>query len=344
MRLIITGGAGFIGSGFIRYILQTRSDWQIINFDALTYAGNLENLSDIEDHPRYQFVRGSIDNHEQVRELVARGADAIINFAAESHVDRSIMDAASFVQTNVVGTQILLDAARKARNLRFIQISTDEVYGTLGPTGSFTETSPLAPNSPYAASKAAADLLARSYHATYGMAIVITRCCNNYGPYQFPEKLIPLMTLNAIQDSQLPLYGDGLYRRDWVHVVDHSRAIETILENGQPGSVYNIGADHEETNLDLVQKILRILNKPDSLIESVRDRPGHDRRYAVDATKLRQELGWAPIVPFDQGLRETIEWYQSSRSWVDRVRTGEYQSYYRRMYSQREKTLDELQY
>ena len=342
MRLIVTGGAGFIGSGFIRHILQTRSDWQIVNFDALTYAGNLENLSDVEDNPRYEFVRGSIDSCEQVGDLVAHGADAIINFAAESHVDRSIMDAGSFVQTNVVGTQILLEAARKARSLRFIQVSTDEVYGTLGPTGSFTETSPLAPNSPYAASKAAADLLARSYHATYGMAIVITRCCNNYGPYQFPEKLIPLMTLNAIQDNKLPIYGDGLYSRDWVHVVDHCRAIETILEDGQPGSVYNIGADHEETNLDLVLQILRTLNKPDSLIESVRDRPGHDRRYAVDATKLREELGWDPIVPFDEGLRETIEWYRSNRSWVDRVRTGEYQSYYLRMYGQREKTLDEL--
>ena len=342
MRLIITGGAGFIGSGFIRHILQTRSDWQIINFDALTYAGNLENLSAVEDNPRYEFVRGSIDEHEQASDVVAREADAIINFAAESHVDRSIMDAASFVQTNVLGTQILLEAARKARSLRFIQISTDEVYGTLGPTGSFTETSPLAPNSPYAASKACADLLARSYHSTYGMDIVVTRCCNNYGPYQFPEKLIPLMTLNALQDRKLPVYGDGLHTRDWVHVLDHSRAIEAILEDGQPGSVYNIGADHEETNLDLVQKILRLLNKPDSLIESVRDRPGHDRRYAVDATKLRDELGWAPIVPFDQGLRETIEWYKSNRSWVDRVSSGEYQGYYRRMYGERERTLDEI--
>ena len=342
MKLIITGGAGFIGSGFIRHILQTRSDWQVINFDALTYAGNLENLSDVEDNPRYQFVRGSIDKYEQARDVVARGADAIINFAAESHVDRSIMDAASFVQTNVVGTQILLEAARKARGLRFIQVSTDEVYGTLGPTGSFTETSPLAPNSPYAASKACADLLARSYHSTYGMDIVITRCCNNYGPRQFPEKLIPLMTLNALQNRKLPIYGDGLYTRDWVHVLDHSRAIEAILEAGQPGSVYNIGADHEETNLDLVRKILSLLNKPDSLIESVRDRPGHDRRYAVDATRLRDELGWAPIVPFDQGLRETIQWYQSNRSWVDRVSSGEYRGYYRRMYGEREKTLDEI--
>ena len=342
MKLIITGGAGFIGSGFIRHILQTRSDWQVINFDALTYAGNLENLSDVEDNPRYQFVRGSIDKYEQARDVVARGADAIINFAAESHVDRSIMDAASFVQTNVVGTQILLEAARKARGLRFIQVSTDEVYGTLGPTGSFTETSPLAPNSPYAASKACADLLARSYHSTYGMDIVITRCCNNYGPRQFPEKLIPLMTLNALQNRKLPIYGDGFYTRDWVHVLDHSRAIEAILEDGQPGSVYNIGADHEETNLDLVRKILSLLNKPDSLIESVRDRPGHDRRYAVDATRLRDELGWAPIVPFDQGLRETIQWYQSNRSWVDRVSSGEYRGYYRRMYGEREKNLDEI--
>ncbi len=342
MKLIVTGGAGFIGSGFIRHILQTRSDWQIVNFDALTYAGNLENLTEIENSPRYQFVHGSIDNRTQVTDLMAGGADAIVNFAAESHVDRSIVDAECFVQTNVVGTQVLLDAARKVPGLRFIQISTDEVYGTLGPEGSFTETSPLAPNSPYSASKAGADLLSRSYRRTYGMDVIITRCCNNYGPYQFPEKLIPLMTLNAMQDSRLPVYGDGLYTRDWIHVVDHSRAIEAVLEDGQPGSVYNIGADHEETNLDLVRQILAILGKPDSLIESVRDRPGHDRRYAVDASKLRRELGWAPTVSFDRGLTETIEWYRSNRPWVDRVSTGAYQSYYRRMYGQRDRTLDEI--
>ncbi len=342
MKLIVTGGAGFIGSGFIRHILQTRSDWQIVNFDALTYAGNLENLTEIENSPRYQFVHGSIDNRTQVTDLMAGGADAIVNFAAESHVDRSIMDAECFVQTNVVGTQVLLDAARKVPGLRFIQISTDEVYGTLGPEGSFTETSPLAPNSPYSASKAGADLLSRSYRRTYGMDVIVTRCCNNYGPYQFPEKLIPLMTLNAMQDSRLPVYGDGLYTRDWIHVADHSRAIEAVLEDGQPGSVYNIGADHEETNLDLVRQILAILGKPDSLIESVRDRPGHDRRYAVDASKLRRELGWAPTVSFERGLTETIEWYRSNRPWVDRVRTGAYQSYYRRMYGQRDRTLDEI--
>jgi len=342
MRLIVTGGAGFIGSGFIRYILQARPDYQVVNFDALTYAGNLENLAQVADNPRYQFVQGDIAYPDQVKVLLQRGADAVINFAAESHVDRSIMDAASFVTSNVLGTQVLLEAARRTSHLRFIQISTDEVYGSLGPTGRFTEKSPLSPNSPYAASKASADLLARAYHMTYGMDVVITRCCNNYGPYQFPEKLIPLMTLNAIRDQRLPLYGDGLYTRDWVHVLDHSRAIVTILEKGQAGAVYNIGAGHEETNLDLVHRILAILNKPDSLIDSVRDRPGHDRRYSVDASRLQDELGWSPMVTFDQGLRETVEWYQQHQPWVDHVRTGEYLQYYQTVYGEREKTLDEL--
>lgn len=326
-RIVVTGGAGFIGSCFIRHIVEVRPNWEIINFDALTYAGNLDNLSSIEGNPHYRFVQGRIENGEQVDKVMGTGVDAIINFAAESHVDRSITDPSVFIQTNIVGTQTLLEACRKAGQVRFLQISTDEVYGALGPAGAFTETSPLAPNSPYAASKASADLLVRSYHATYGMDVVVTRCSNNYGPYQFPEKLIPLMTLNALQDRKLPLYGDGLYTRDWVHVTDHSRAILSVLEEGQPGSVYNIGANHEETNLDLVRKILEILGKPDSLIESVRDRPGHDRRYAVDATRLHKELGWHPIVPFDRGLRETIHWYQSNSSWVDRVRSGEYRNY-----------------
>ena len=235
MRLIVTGGAGFIGSDFIRYILQARPDYRVVNFDALTYAGNLENLAQVADNPRYQFVRGDIADPEHVRALLEAGADAIINFAAESHVDRSIMDATRFVTTNVIGTQVLLEAARKSAGLRFIQISTDEVYGSLGATGRFTETSPLAPNSPYAASKASADLLARAYRRTYGLDIVVTRCCNNFGPCQFPEKLIPVMTLNAIRDRKLPLYGDGLHRRDWIHVLDHSRAILAVLEQGQAG-------------------------------------------------------------------------------------------------------------
>ncbi len=342
MRLIVTGGAGFIGSDFIRYVLQARPDYRVVNFDALTYAGNLENLAQVADNPRYQFVRGDIADPEHVRALLEAGADAIINFAAESHVDRSIMDATRFVTTNVIGTQVLLEAARKSAGLRFIQISTDEVYGSLGATGRFTETSPLAPNSPYAASKASADLLARAYRRTYGLDIVVTRCCNNFGPCQFPEKLIPVMTLNAIRDRKLPLYGDGLHRRDWIHVLDHSRAILAVLEQGQAGAVYNIGADHEETNRDLVHRILGILDKPVELIESVRDRPGHDRRYAVDASRLRNELGWSPVVTFEQGLRETVEWYQQNRPWVDHVRTGEYLDYYRQMYGEREKTLDEL--
>ena len=294
MRLIVTGGAGFIGSNFIRYILEDRPDYSVINFDALTYAGNLENLSRLDENPRYQFVRGDVAAVDQVKILLQGGVDAIINFAAESHVDRSIMDANSFVKTNIIGTQVLLEAARKIPGLRFIQISTDEVYGSLGVQGKFRENSPLAPNSPYAASKASADLLARAYHMTYGVDVIITRCCNNYGPHQFPEKLIPLMTLNAINNHKLPVYGDGLYSRDWVHVLDHSRAIVLILEKGQGGEIYNIGANHEETNLDLVHRILRILNKPKSLIDFVRDRPAHDRRYAVDASRLRDELGWRP--------------------------------------------------
>ena len=342
MRLIVTGGAGFIGANFIRYILEARPDYSVINFDALTYAGNLENLSRLDENPRYQFVRGDVAAVDQVKILLQGGVDAIINFAAESHVDRSIMDANSFVKTNIIGTQVLLEAARKIPGLRFIQISTDEVYGSLGVQGKFRENSPLAPNSPYAASKASADLLARAYHMTYGVDVIITRCCNNYGPHQFPEKLIPLMTLNAINNHKLPVYGDGLYSRDWVHVLDHSRAIVLILEKGQGGEIYNIGANHEETNLDLVHRILRILNKPKSLIDFVRDRPAHDRRYAVDASRLRDELGWRPKVPFEQGLRETIKWYKDHRSWIKNLKTGDYMYYYQKMYSDREKTLDDL--
>ena len=342
MRLIVTGGAGFIGSNFIRYILEDRPDYSVINFDALTYAGNLENLSRLDENPRYQFVRGDVAAVDQVKTLLQGGVDAIINFAAESHVDRSIMDANSFVKTNIIGTQVLLEAARKIPGLRFIQISTDEVYGSLGVQGKFRENSPLAPNSPYAASKASADLLARAYHMTYGVDVIITRCCNNYGPHQFPEKLIPLMTLNAINNHKLPVYGDGLYSRDWVHVLDHSRAIVLILEKGQGGEIYNIGANHEETNLDLVHRILRILNKPKSLIDFVRDRPAHDRRYAVDASRLRDELGWRPKVPFEKGLRETIKWYKDHRSWIKNLKTGDYMYYYQKMYSDREKTLDDL--
>ena len=342
MRLIVTGGAGFIGSNFIRYVLEDRPDYSVINFDALTYAGNLENLSRLDENPRYQFVRGDVAAVDQVKTLLQGGVDAIINFAAESHVDRSIMDANSFVKTNIIGTQVLLEAARKIPGLRFIQISTDEVYGSLGVQGKFRENSPLAPNSPYAASKASADLLARAYHMTYGVDVIVTRCCNNYGPHQFPEKLIPLMTLNAINNDKLPVYGDGLYSRDWIHVLDHSRAIVLILEKGQGGEIYNIGANHEETNLDLVHRILRILKKPKSLIDFVRDRPAHDRRYAVDASRLRDELGWRPKVPFEKGLRETIKWYKDHRSWIKNLRTGDYMYYYQKMYSNREKTLDDL--
>jgi len=323
MKLLVTGGAGFIGSNFILYMLKQHADCRIVNLDALTYAANLENLRAAEQDPRYEFVHGNIADRELVDRLVADGVDIIVNFAAESHVDRSIADPERFVRTNVLGTQVLLDAALKHRIAKFVQISTDEVYGTLGETGLFTEETPLMPNSPYSASKAGADLLVRAYHETYGLPVNVTRCSNNYGPYQFPEKLIPLMIVNALNDQPLPLYGDGLNVRDWLHVEDHCRAVDLVIRHGRNGEVYNVGGNNERTNREIVETILRHLRKPESLITYVADRPGHDRRYAIDASKIRKELGWHPSIDFADGIRSTIEWYVSNREGWERILAGE---------------------
>ncbi|AEH46350.1 dTDP-glucose 4,6-dehydratase [Parageobacillus thermoglucosidasius] len=335
MKVLITGGAGFIGSNFVRYMVRKYPSYQIINLDALTYAGNLENVKEVENEPNYRFVKGDITDRELIESLFAEGIDAVVNFAAESHVDRSIVDPGIFVKTNVQGTQVLLDAAKKYGVKKYIQISTDEVYGTLGETGYFTETTPLAPNSPYSASKACADLLVRAYHETYGLPVNITRCSNNYGPYHFPEKLIPLMIINALNDQPLPVYGDGLNVRDWLHVEDHCSAIDLVLHKGRNGEVYNIGGNNERTNIEVVKAILRYLNKPESLITFVEDRLGHDRRYAIDATKIRKELGWKPKYTFEEGLKKTIDWYLENRSWWEKILSGEYKEYYERQYGQK---------
>jgi len=324
MKLLVTGGAGFIGSNFVHYMLREHADVEIVNVDLLTYAGNLDNLRPVEGDARHRFVRADVADREAMEPLFAEGFDAVVHFAAESHVDRSIADPGVFVRTNVLGTQTLLDLALKYKVGRFVQISTDEVYGTLGEMGRFSESSPLAPNSPYSASKAGADLLARAYHETYGMDVVITRCSNNYGPYQFPEKLIPLMIMNALEDRPLPVYGDGLHVRDWLHVEDHCRAIDLVLRKGNAGEVYNIGGNNERTNLEVVRTILRELGKPDTLILFVSDRPGHDRRYAIDAGKIRLELGWEPRYEFAVGIRDTIRWYVVNREWLERVKSGAY--------------------
>jgi dTDP-glucose 4,6-dehydratase len=332
MRILVTGGAGFIGSNFIRHLLASEPDCTVVNLDKLTYAGNLENLADVERGPRYHFVKGSICDAELVDELLATTFDALVNFAAESHVDRSIQDATAFVETNVLGTQTLLEACRRRRVPRMLQVSTDEVYGSIGPVGRFTEESPLASNSPYAASKAAADLLAGAYFRTYGMPVIITRSSNNYGPYQFPEKVIPLFITNALADESLPLYGDGLHVRDWLHVQDHCQALAVILREGRPGETYNIGGNCERANIDLARLILRALGKPDSLIAHVTDRLGHDRRYALDTGKLERELGWRPRILFEVGLQETVRWYESHQAWWRRIKDGEYREYYHKTY------------
>jgi dTDP-glucose 4,6-dehydratase len=334
MRILVTGGCGFIGSNFVRHLLA-HSAHTIINLDKLTYAGNLENLTDVDKDPRYRFVRADIAEEADVARACEGGVDAIVNFAAESHVDRSIIDPAAFIRTNIHGTYNLLEWARHNGVTKFVQVSTDEVYGSLGATGKFTETTPLSPNSPYSASKASADLLAMAYVKTFGTPAVITRCSNNYGPYQFPEKLIPLLITNAVQDIELPIYGDGMNIRDWIHVEDHCRAIALVLEQGKVGCVYNVGADSEKTNLDVVTSILDILGKPHSLIKYVKDRPGHDRRYAIDNTRVRTELGFQVTRDFRTGLGETVEWYDRNRSWWHRIRTGEYLEYYEKMYRNR---------
>jgi dTDP-glucose 4,6-dehydratase len=335
LRLLITGGAGFIGSNFIRYILQEHPDWEVVNLDKLTYAGNLENLKDVKNDSRYRFIHGDIADRELIDKLFSQGFDVVVNFAAESHVDRSILDASPFIRTNVQGPQVLLEGARQHRVKLFIQVSTDEVYGSLGATGKFNEESPLHPSSPYSASKAAADLLCQAYQRTYGLPVIITRCSNNYGPYQFPEKLIPLTITNALVGKPIPVYGDGLNVRDWIHVEDHCCALDMAIQRGKQGEIYNIGADNERTNLEMVRRILDIVQKPHSLITFVSDRPGHDRRYALDTTKIHQELGWEPRHSFEEGLQRTVEWYIENEPWWRRVKSGEYLEYYRKVYLER---------
>lgn len=336
VKLLVTGGAGFIGSNFIHYMVRRYPHYHILNVDALTYAGNLENLRSIEGHPNYRFVKADIADRAAMEPLFREGLDAVLNFAAESHVDRSIMQPDLFVRTNVLGTQTLLDLAKQYKVGKFVQISTDEVYGTLGDTGLFTEETPLAPNSPYSASKAGADLLVRAYHETYGLNVNITRCSNNYGPYQFPEKLIPLMIRNALEDKPLPVYGDGLHVRDWLYVEDHCSAVDLVLHKGVSGEVYNIGGNNERTNIEVVKTILAELGKPESLIWFVKDRPGHDRRYGIDATKIRRELGWQPKYSYETGIRETIRWYLANQDWMNQVVSGAYLQYYEQQYRDRQ--------
>ncbi|MCT4686662.1 dTDP-glucose 4,6-dehydratase [Vallitalea sp.] len=317
--ILVTGGAGFIGCNFIRYIINKYDDYRIINLDALTYAGNLDNLVKMKDNPNYLFVKGDISDIEAVNRVMGKGVDYIINFAAESHVDRSIDNSNAFIKTNVMGTQVLLDAAKRYKIKKYIQISTDEVYGSLGETGYFTEKTPISPNNPYSASKASADLLVRAYYETYKLPINITRCSNNYGAYQYPEKLIPLMISRACDNKKLPVYGNGLNIRDWIHVKDHCSAIDRVLHLGKIGEVYNIGANNERNNLLIVRKIIDFLDKDESLIEFVDDRLGHDIRYAIDATKIREELGWIPSYKFEEGIEETIKWYVNNQEWWRKI-------------------------
>ncbi len=334
MKLLVTGGAGFIGTNFIRHMLNEHPNWKIINADKLTYAGNPENLADLNEYDNYSFIQGDIADYGSMEKLFQDGIDVVVNFAAESHVDRSIADAAPFINTNIAGTFVLLQLARRYGIQKHIQVSTDEVYGSLPGDGKFTEDSPLLPNNPYAASKTSADLLCRSFYTTYNLPVLITRCSNNYGPYQFPEKLIPLVITNALENKSVPVYGDGLNVRDWIYVADHCRALETVVQAGLPGEVYNIGSDNELTNLTLVKQILQFLNKPEKLITFVPDRPGHDRRYATDWTKIEVSLGWRPEYPFPDGLEHTIKWYIENPGWWKRIKSGEYMDYYRKKYEE----------
>ena len=333
-KILVTGGAGFIGSNFINYILSKRKDIFIVNLDKLTYAGNLQNLKDVEKHPNYTFVKGDIVNDELVSYIFQKyEITHVINFAAESHVDRSILGSEIFFRTNVLGTNVLLENAKRFGVEKFVQISTDEVYGSLGPEGQFEETTPLQPNSPYAASKASADLMSLAFHHTYNVPVVITRCSNNYGPYQFPEKLIPLIIINTLNNKKLPVYGDGLNVRDWIYVIDHNKAVEIVLEKGRIGEVYNVGANAEKPNIEIVKLILKHLEKSEELIEYVKDRLGHDRRYAINSTKIKRELGWEVKHSFQDAIQDTINWYLKNEKWWKEIISGEYQNYYKLQYS-----------
>jgi dTDP-glucose 4,6-dehydratase len=336
MTILVTGGAGFIGSNFVRWMLRYHPDDRVMNVDKLTYAGNLENLEDVEDNTQYHFIKTDICDRMAMEALFQKSpVSAIVNFAAESHVDRSILGAAEFIETNVGGTNVLLELAREYQVKRFIQVSTDEVYGSLGSDGKFTERTQLHPNSPYSASKASADLMALAYHHTFGIPVIVTRCSNNYGSYQFPEKLIPLMIANAIHDKPLPVYGDGLNVRDWLHVTDHCAAIDAVLQKGEAGQVYNIGGNNEWRNIDIVKLVLKHLGKAESLIRFVKDRPGHDRRYAIDSTRIQAELGWRPSYTFERGIKETVEWYLEHQGWWKKILSGEYKEYYKKQYEER---------
>jgi dTDP-glucose 4,6-dehydratase len=338
MKVLVTGGAGFIGANFVGHLLREHPDYDVVVLDKLTYAGNLRNLERALQNPRVQFVRQDICGPETA--AILSGCDAVVHMAAESHVDRSIENAADFVRTNVEGTWRMLESCRQAKISRFVHVSTDEVYGSLGATGRFQESSPLHPNSPYAATKASSDLLVQAYVHTFALPAIITRCSNNYGPYQFPEKFIPLMIAQALANQPLPVYGDGQNVRDWIHVADHCRAVDVILHHGQEGEVYNIGGDCELRNLDVAKRILTALNRPHSLIQFVMDRPGHDRRYAMDARKLQDQLGWSCRYNFEGGLRDTIRWYQDNAAWLDETRSGAYRDYFERHYHRREKTFE----
>jgi dTDP-glucose 4,6-dehydratase len=333
MKLLITGGAGFIGSNFVRYILNKYPDYQVVNFDLLTYAGNLENLKDVEKNPNYKFVKGDIADKELANNLV-KDVDIIVNFAAESHVDRSILDSAAFIHTNVVGTHNLLEAAKNNGGKRFHHVSTDEVYGHLGPNDPpFNEKTPYAPRSPYSASKAAADHLVNAYFSTYNLPVTISNCSNNYGPFQFPEKLHGLFITNLIEGKKVPVYGDGMQVRDWLYVEDHCEAIDTIIHKGKIGETYCVGGNCEKPNIEITKKMLELLGKGEEMIEYVKDRPGHDRRYAIDFSKIKSELGWEPKTNFDEGMKKTVEWYKKNEDWWREIKSGEYMKYYERQYA-----------
>jgi dTDP-glucose 4,6-dehydratase len=346
--ILVTGGAGFIGSNFVKQMLKKHPEYKIINIDALTYAGNLENLKDIDANPNYEFIRADIRDREKIEEIFKNNEiSSVVNFAAESHVDRSIEEPEVFLTTNIIGTQVLLDTAKKywkfnpsdkyckeyKPGVKFLQVSTDEVYGALGESGMFVETMPLMPNSPYSASKASADMIVRAYNETFGLPVNITRCSNNYGAYQFPEKLIPLMINNCLNEKDLPVYGDGMQVRDWLHVSDHCSAIDTVLHKGKDGEVYNIGGNNEKANIEIVKLIISTLGKSENLIKYVKDRPGHDRRYAIDNTKITTELGWEPAYTFEQGMKETIQWYLENTKWIENIISGDYANYYDKMYT-----------